>query len=185
MSDAREQLIRQLRGAYSGELAAGYAYRGHWHSVRDAAQRERIRIIEAEEWHHRELVGAMLRDLGARPSRKREVIFYCIGKFIAFLCHIGGWFIPMYGAGRLEVNNIVEYEDAAVYARDCGHEEMIDCILEMAATEWEHEKFFRETIAGHWMLRLFKLWEPPPPKQTIRGTMPAEVPQCSVPASRS
>jgi rubrerythrin len=170
VSDAREKLIRQLQGAYSGELAAGYAYRGHWHSVRDAADRERIRTIENEEWHHRDLVGAMLRDLGAQPSRKREVIFYCIGKSIAFLCHVGGWFIPMYGAGRLEVNNIVEYEDAAVYARDCGHEEMIDCLLEMAGVEWEHEKFFRERITGHWMLRFFKLWKPPATRPQARAT---------------
>jgi hypothetical protein len=35
--------------AYSGELAAGLAYRGHWRSVRDAAERERIQTIEAEE----------------------------------------------------------------------------------------------------------------------------------------
>ena len=161
MADAREKLIHQLQGAYSGELAAGYAYRGHWHSVRDSAERERIRAIEAEEWHHRELVGAMLRDLGAAPSRKREAIFWCIGKTIAGLCHVGGWFIPMYGAGRLEVNNIVEYEDAAVYARECGHEEMVDCLMAMAQTEWEHEKFFRERIAGHWMLRWFPLWTPP------------------------
>ena len=76
----------------------------------------------------------------------------------------------MYGAGKLEVNNIVEYEEAAVYARECGHEEMIDCLLTMAATEWEHEKFFRERITGHWMLRWVRLWEAPPPKETIRGS---------------
>jgi hypothetical protein len=62
---------------------------------------------------------------------------------------------------------------------------MIDCLLEMAATEWEHEKFFRETIAGHRMLRFFKLWDPPPPKELIGGRIPDEVPPCSVPASRS
>lgn len=161
MSDAREKLIRQLQGAYSGELAAGYAYRGHWHSVRDAGERAHIQQIEAEEWHHRELVGAMLRDLGAGPNRKREIVFYCIGKVIAFLCHVGGRFMPMYGAGKLEVGNIVEYEDAAVYARECGHEEMVDCIIAMAQTEWEHEKYFRECITGHWMLRWFPLWTPP------------------------
>jgi demethoxyubiquinone hydroxylase (CLK1/Coq7/Cat5 family) len=161
VSDAREKLIRQLQGAYSGELAAGYAYRGHWHSVRDAAERERIQRIEAEEWHHRELVGTMLRDLGAAPNRRREAVFYCIGKVIAAICHVGGWFIPMYGAGRLEVNNIVEYENAAVYARECGHAELVDCLMDMAQTEWEHEKFFRERIAGHWMLRWLKPWEPP------------------------
>lgn len=160
-SDSRALLVRQLQGAYSGELAAGYAYRGHARSVRDAAEIARIEEIEAEEWHHRELVGAMLRELGARPKRRREAIFYCIGKFIAGVCHVGGWFIPMYGAGRLERHNIVEYEDAAVYARECGHEELVECLLTMAQTEWEHERFFRERIAGHWMLRWFKLWEPP------------------------
>src|SRR6185436_9654600 len=125
----RDLLIRQLRGAYSGELAAGYAYRGHWDSVRDAAERERIRVIEQEEWHHRELVGGLLRQLGAKPSRVREAIFFMIGKTIALICHIGGRFIPMYGAGKLERTNIVEYEDAALYATRCGHEEMVECLL--------------------------------------------------------
>ena len=32
----REKLIQILQGAYSGELAAGYAYRGHWKSVKSA-----------------------------------------------------------------------------------------------------------------------------------------------------
>lgn len=167
--DRRSKLIRQLQGAYSGELAAGYAYRGHWHSVRDAAERERIRAIEHEEWHHRDLIAGMLRDLGARPNRVREVIFFCIGKFIAAFCHMGGWFAPMYGAGRLERHNIVEYEIAAVYARECGHEELIECLLEMAETEWEHEKYFRERVNGHPMLRVFPLWQAPPPKEAIRG----------------
>src|SRR4029078_6269639 len=61
----RKHPLRQRQGACAGELAAGYAYRGHWHSVRDAAERERIRVIENEEWHHRALVGAMLRARGA------------------------------------------------------------------------------------------------------------------------
>jgi hypothetical protein len=55
----RAQLITTLQMAYSGELAAGYAYRGHWHSVSDAEERDRIKIIEDEEWHHRRLVGEM------------------------------------------------------------------------------------------------------------------------------
>lgn len=168
MNDDLARLIRQLRGAYSGELAAGYAYRGHWRSVRDAAERERIQIIEQEEWHHRELVGGLLAQLGAKPSRIREAIFFVIGKTIAAICHIGGRFIPMYGAGKLERSNIVEYEDAAKYAARCGHEEMIECLLVMAETEWEHERYFRECVAGHPLLRVFKLWEPAPPKEMIR-----------------
>ena len=166
--DARAKLVRQLQGAYSGELAAGYAYRGHWKSIREGPDRTRIQQIEAEEWHHRELVGGMLRALGGKPSPIREVIFWCIGRFIAAFCHVGGWFAPMYGAGRLERGNIVEYEEAAAYASECGHDEMVDCILTMAEVEWEHEFFFRSKVLDHWMLRIFKVWPAPPPKETIR-----------------
>jgi len=166
---ARRKLIYQLQGAYSGELAAGFAYRGHWRSLPEGADRERVKVIESEEHHHRELVGNMLRELGAEPNPRRERIFWFIGHFIAGLCRIGGWFIPMYGAGKLERHNIVEYEDAARYATECGHPEMVDCLLTMAEVEWEHEKFFRESVAGHPLLRVFRLWEPAPPKETIRA----------------
>ena len=119
--------------------------------------------------HHRELVRGLLADLGAGPSRLREAVFFCIGKTIGALCHIGGWFIPMYGAGRLERYNIVEYEDAARFARESGHPEMLDCLLTMAEVEWEHERYFRERITGHALLRLLPLWDAPPPKETIRA----------------
>lgn len=167
--DARASLIRVLQGACSGELAAIHAYRGHANSVRSEADRRRIREIEDDERHHRVLVLDLLAQLGSGPSRKREALLWCIGRSIALLCHIGGWFIPMYGAGKLERSNIVEYEDAARYAAEAGHPEMIDCLLMMAEVEWEHERYFREVLAGHWMLRIFPLWDAPPPKESIRG----------------
>lgn len=166
--DARQKLVRQLQGAYSGELAAGFAYRGHAQSLAAGPERERILEIEAEEWHHRRLVLDLLRQLEARPSRTRELVFWCIGKTIALLCHVGGWFIPMYGAGLLERSNIVEYEHAADYAVRCGRPDMIECIVAMAEVEWEHERFFRELIAGHRLLSILPLWDPPPPKIAIR-----------------
>jgi rubrerythrin len=161
-------LIRELQNAHAGELAAGFAYRGHWRSVRDSAERDRIRQIEEEEHHHRRLVAGILRDLGASPRPLREAVFFTIGKVLGALCHVTGWFLPMYGAGRLERRNIMEYERAAMYAVRCGHEELIECLLEMAELEWEHEKYFRERVIGHRMLRLFPLWEPAPPKSAIR-----------------
>lgn len=176
MPDSRTRLIHVLRSACSGELAAVHAYRGHGASLpANAPERERIRVIEAEEWHHRELVIGLLTELGAKPSRKRDAVFFCIGHTIAFLCRIGGWFIPMYGAGRLESSNIKEYEDAAKYAQAAGLTGMIDCLLTMAEVEWEHEKFFREQIQGHWMLRFFPLWIVPPAKETIRAAYALEV----------
>jgi len=165
----RTELIRVLRSACSGELAAIHAYTGHAASVSSAEERERILVICEEERHHRELVLDLLASLDSARSRKRDVVFWYIGKTISFLCRIGGWFVPMYGAGRLERSNIVEYEDAARHAQALGRTDMIDCLLTMAEVEWEHERFFRERILGHWMLRVFPLWPPPPPKETIRA----------------
>jgi len=163
--DHLSELIRELCNAYSAELAAGFAYRGHWRSVRDAAQRARIRQIEQEEWHHRQLVGGILRDLGAKPNLVREVIFFAIGRILGLLCHVSGWFVPMYGAGFLERRNIVEYERAAMHAYHCHREDLIDCLLTMAELEWEHESYFRGNVSRHPAL----LWDAPPAKETIRA----------------
>src|SRR3982751_6082174 len=108
-----ERLVKILRLAYSGELAAAYAYRGHWRSVSDELTRTRIREIENEEWHHRRLVGEMLAQLGRKPGRIREVRAFLIGRTLGALCHVTGWLAPMYGAGKLERRNIKEYETAA------------------------------------------------------------------------
>jgi rubrerythrin len=174
MSDDLRKLIRQLQGAHAGELAAAFAYRGHWKSLRSGADRDRIRAIEAEELHHRALVAGLLAQAGARPNKLREATFWCIGRTLGALCHVSGWFIPMYGAGRLERSNIVEYEDAAEYASRCGHEAMLDCLLEMAEVEWEHESYFRECVQRHWMSRFVPLWNDAPPKATIRARWQTE-----------
>ncbi len=169
-ADDRAELIAILQLAYSGELAAGYAYRGHWHSVTDPEERVRIKTIEGEEWHHRQLVGEMLRSLGAGPNRKREVRATIIGRVLGVLCHLSGWLVPMYGAGKLESKNIVEYETAARYARACGHPQFIDCLLTMAEVEWEHEHYFRSRVLRHrWAPRL-AIWTKPPPKENIRSS---------------
>lgn len=174
---SRQKLIRLLQLAYSAERAAAYAYRGHWHSVVDVDERARIREIENEEWHHRELVGDMLEKLGTHPNGQREIRALLIGRTLGFLCHAMGWFAPMYGAGRLESRNIREYETAARYARDCGHEQFIDCLLTMAEVEWEHEYYFRSRVLLHSFGRKLTLWPAPPPKETIRESFTREAEQ--------
>ena len=166
--DDKAGLIRELQHAHSGVLAAGFAYEGHWRSVKDPAERAHIKKIQEEEHHHLELVAGLLAQLGAKPLPLRDAIFVVIGKMIGLLCRAGGWFIPMYGAGRLESHNIVEYERAAMHAMRCGNEEMIECLLQMAEVEWEHEAYFRERVTGHPLLRIFPIWKQPPPKSTIR-----------------
>ncbi len=165
----RRALIDLLQLAYSGELAAALAYRGHWKSVSSPAERARIQEIEAEELHHRKLVGEILATLGAGPSRFRDRRAAVIGRVLGFLCHVSGWFMAMYAAGRLESRNIREYEAAARHARGCGHEAHVDCLLTMAEVEWEHELYFRQAIAGHPFVRVLALWPSPPPKAAIRA----------------
>lgn len=166
---SRRRLIAILQHAYSGERAAGYAYNGHWKAVGDPGERERIRQIEDEEWHHRRLVGEMLRSLGSGPRRARELRAAAIGRTLGFLCRLSPWFLPMYGAGWLESHNIVEYEDAARLARGCERADLVDCLLGMAEVEWEHEAYFRSKVLGHPWSRVTGAWRQPPPKASIRA----------------
>ena len=182
--DSRSRLIAILQLAYSGELAAGLAYAGHWRSVDDADERARIRTIEGEEWHHRELVGAMLAELGSGPDPRREKRARVIGSTLAALCHVATWFPPMYGAGKLESRNIREYETAARFARDSGNAKYVDCILTMAEVEWEHEAYFRERVLSHWLSSIVKVWPAPPPKDEIRRSFLKEAPSGAAEAAR-
>jgi hypothetical protein len=76
----------------------------------------------------------------------------------------------MYGAGRLESRNIREYEVAARFADASGHAEYIDCLLEMAEVEWEHEHYFRSKVQSHWLSGRITLWPEPPEKASIRSS---------------
>ncbi|PYM21057.1 MAG: hypothetical protein DMD81_00600 [Candidatus Rokuibacteriota bacterium] len=169
-----EKLAAILRLAYSGELAAALAYRGHWHSLRDSIDRSRIRQIEEEEWRHRDLVGGMLAKIGMDPSPARERRARAIGRTLGLLCHVMGWLAPMYGAGRLERRNIVEYETAARLAIRASHPEFVDCLLTMAEVEWDHEQYFRSRVLSHRLAALVPVWPAPPPRSQIRASFERE-----------
>lgn len=179
---ARAALVGLLRLACSGERAAAFAYRGHGRSVRDPAERERIRVIESEEWHHRRLVKGMLRALGSGPDPRRERRAGRVGRVLCTLSRFSGWLAPMFGAGALESRNVKEYEDAARHARDCGRAEFVDCLLGMAEVEWEHEAWFRSKVLSHPLGRLLPLWKKPPPKGGIRASFAREA--GGIPAGR-
>jgi rubrerythrin len=158
MNDARRNLIRILQNAYSGEQAAAFAYRGHWKSLKDSKEKDRIREIEDEEWIHREAVGKWLEKLDAKPGRLREVIFWTIGKSLGAACGVTGWFFPMYFAGRLESGNVKEYEDAAKFAEELGMPGCFAELMEMARVEQEHEDFFKQIVSRHRLLPVTKIF---------------------------
>lgn len=156
MRSARDHLIRILQNAYSGEVAAAYAYRGHWKSLKDSSEKDRIKEIEAEEWDHRRRVGEWLEKLGSAPRPGREKVFWTIGRTLGVSCHVSGWFMPMYFAGRLESQNSAEYEEAAKFAAELGMDECVRDLLDMARVELDHEEFFRSVVTDHRLLPIMK-----------------------------
>lgn len=149
-------LTQILQNAYSGELAAAYAYRGHWKSVKKPEEREMIHQIEQEEWSHRAVVGSMLAGLGSKPRRFKEWKMWLIGRTLGALCHVSGWFFPMFFAGQLEVKNVSEYDTAAGHAKGAGREDLVPALSHMAITEKEHEIFFFGVIREHRLFPLMK-----------------------------
>ena len=164
----RARLVRDLQLAFSGELGAAIAYRGHAASVADPDDRRRIADIRREELDHRDWVGHALDALDARPDRLLELRSRCLGASIALFCHVGGWFLPMYGAGWLESRNLGDYERAARLSAQCGRADLADGLLRLAEVEWEHERYFRLKAASHPFARILKVWPAPPPKAEIR-----------------
>ena len=157
--DDRSRLIGILQRAYSGELAAALAYRGHWKSLADRHERAAVARIEREEWTHRSAVGTLLRGMGAKPQKHRDVLMTLIGTSVAVSCHLGNRILPMYFAGRLEHSNIAEYEDAAACARRLQLLADERALREMAGVERSHEEFFRRTVAPHpWLPLLRRLF---------------------------
>lgn len=165
-----------MRLAYAGELAAARAYAGQWRSVRDSGRRERIRRIMGEELAHRARVGEMLAELGARPGRLRDFCMGTLGAIIGASCFVGGSYVPMVGAGRIERRNIQEYEDAARCAARAGLLGHADEFLAMAETEWDHERFFHDQVRAHWLHGVVGGWADPPPREEIRRSFLREHP---------
>jgi hypothetical protein len=94
--------------------------------------------------------------MGAAPRRMREVRAWLIGRTIGCGCHLVGWFLPMYFAGRLESQNIEEYEVAAEHSRVLGLERYVAELRTMADVERDHEAFFRGKVANHRLLPLLR-----------------------------
>ncbi len=164
-------LIAVLRRAHAGELAAALAYEGHARSLVDPTEAEEVSAIAVEEWEHRRAVRRMLEDLGARPRTLREALFRGMGLLIGTLCHVSGWLLPMYGAGRLESGNIREYEEAAGLAILAGQWRFAPELLRMAEVEWEHERYFRAKVVSRG-LPMIALWPKPASRDSIGPKLP-------------
>ncbi len=178
MNPTKTKLITLLQNAHAGEKAAAYAYRGHSESLDSDQEVEDLKRIENEEWDHRERLGKMLSEMGSGPRPSREFLMSMVGKTISFLCVFGGWlnafnfgwFMSMYGAGKLERGNIVEYEVAARFALEAGYPQFVASLLEMAEIEWDHELYFRNKSVSSAWIKYFPIWPPPSAREFIQST---------------
>lgn len=82
---------------------------------------------------------------------------YLVGRVAGLLCHVAGWFWPMYIAGKLERSNVREYDDAAACAGMLSLTKCEKILRRMAEVEKEHELYFTEVIANHWLLPVLRV----------------------------
>lgn len=149
-------LVDLLKMAYSAEKAAAFAYQGHAASVKNREAKIAIRQIEMDEWKHREEVLAIMKQYEVPVSRFYEIRFHAIGKIISYSCHVIGWFMPFYFAGRLESGNVCEYFRMKQYFNSLGITKHDNVLYEMGIKEKEHEVYFLEQIKTSKLLPIFE-----------------------------
>jgi len=153
---AHKALVDLLQQAYSAEKAAAFAYQGHAASISEPTDKAAIRQIELDEWGHRHEVLSIMRQYGIPVSKYYEVRFHLIGKVISFSCHVIGWFMPFYFAGRLESGNVCEYFRLMHYFHELGIKEHDQVLYEMGIREKEHEVYFLDRIRNKKLLATFE-----------------------------
>ena len=149
-------LIDLLQRAYSAEKAAAYAYQGHAASVRKESEKIAIRQIEEDEWNHRREVLEIMNYYNIPISKWYEIRFAIIGKVISASCHIIGWFMPYFFAGKLESGNVCEYFRMKQYFNSLGIREWDVILYEMGMKEKEHEIYFLEKVKQSKVLPYFE-----------------------------
>lgn len=142
------KLIRMLQSAHAGELAAFYAYEGHWKSLKSDSEREAIKKIQREEMEHIKLTEVFLEGLRAKPSPIKDYIFTKIGKTIGFLCHWTGWTLPMKVAGLMEKIGAYSYKNIAKEAWASKNHQIVKTLNRMQTVEIQHEDYFNGLLRG-------------------------------------
>lgn len=149
-------LERLLQRAYSAERAASFAYIGHAASLRDPRAKAAVKQIEDDEWAHRRHVLSIMEHHGVPVSKAFELRYYIVGKVIAASCHVIGWFMPYFFAGKLESGNVCEYFVMMRYFHERGIREHDAILYEMGMKEKEHEVYFLAQIEQSRWLPLFE-----------------------------
>lgn len=115
-----------------------------------------MKQIEDDEWAHRRHVRAIMQQYDIPVSRWYEIQYWFIGKFISASCHVIGWFMPYFFAGKLESGNVCEYFVMIHYFHALGITEHDPILYEMGMKEKEHEVYFLAQIKTSRLLPFFE-----------------------------
>jgi len=149
-------LVELLQRAYSAEKAAALAYIGHAASLKSPEEKAAVKQIEDDEWGHRENVLVILRQYDIPVLQWYEIKFHIIGRVISASCHVIGWFMPYFFAGKLESGNVCEYFVMMHYFHALGIREHDQILYEMGMKEKDHEIYFLGQIKNSRLLPLFE-----------------------------
>jgi rubrerythrin len=136
-----------LQWAHGVEIGASMAYRGHAENVKDRFENTMIRLILSDEAWHRIDLKYMLDELGAKPNKVFDALFWCIGKTISGGCYVMGYRMAMWGAKIMEVMGSQIYWKLAIEATNSGHQQFHRKLCNMARQEEKHEEFFKTCLA--------------------------------------
>src|SRR5688572_8477347 len=141
MPHPRSELVRGLRRAHAGEVAAALAYARHAERL-PADDAARVREIERDEWRHRAELVEMLYGLGSRPSPAAELSKVALG----FVLWVVGTVAPVRWMHRvaavLEHRGSAEYLSLADLA-DRAAPRLSVPLRTMAGAESAHARTFR------------------------------------------
>jgi len=149
-------LVELLQRAYSAEKAAAFAYIGHANSLKNREDKAAVKQIEDDEWGHRKNVLVILQKYDIPISKYYEFKFHIIGRIISASCHVIGWFMPYFFAGRLESGNVCEYFVMMQYFHSLGIREHDQILYEMGMKEKDHEVYFLNQIKASKLLPFFE-----------------------------
>ncbi len=150
------ELINLLQTAYSAERAASFAYQGNAAAVKSPQIKIAIKRIEDDEWEHRAEVLKLMHEYQIKASNWYEIKYFFIGKIISLSCHVLGFFIPIYFAGRLESGNVNEYFVMKNYFNQLNITKHDAILIEMGLKEKEHEVYLLELIKNDKWLPFFE-----------------------------
>lgn len=132
------KLVKMLQKAYAGEIAAYYAYSGHWQSEKDPEVRRQIQEIQKHELYHILEIERMLKSLDAKPAPIRTWIFERIGRTIGFLCLFFSQRTKARVAMSIERFGAAKYDDIKLEASRQKRYAMARELSHMAQTEDGH-----------------------------------------------